>query len=134
MLGSSPHARGLRLLGLALWVARRIIPARAGFTQRLGGKGQAFRDHPRTRGVYHHYGYHHTPVGWIIPARAGFTDLHNRGVEAHSDHPRTRGVYVARSLASSASVGSSPHARGLHWGDDGQSHQNGIIPARAGFT
>ena len=50
--GSSPLARGLHD-GLADSLnARRIIPARAGFTRRRRRPGAPSRDHPRSRGVY----------------------------------------------------------------------------------
>ena len=151
-----------------------IIPARAGFTPRCYRRHSSPTDHPRTRGVYgpvispdaacigsspHARGL---PSNLrkiagekrIIPARAGFTPAEDCGRFQIMDHPRTRGVYVARSLASSASVGSSPHARGLrsicrrNLRTIGSSpHARGlpttaaatgrhgrIIPARAGFT
>ena len=50
--GSSPLARGLRVVtGLwALWIG--IIPARAGFTCHRRWRPVSTRDHPRSRGVY----------------------------------------------------------------------------------
>ena len=54
------------------------------------------------------------PFVWIIPARAGFT-IHPRGAGARpADHPRSRGVYPIP--------------------NDLVQDQEGIIPARAGFT
>ena len=50
--GSSPHARGLPIPVLRLFVVVGIIPARAGFTRDGGIPGFAMWDHPRTRGVY----------------------------------------------------------------------------------
>ena len=91
--GSSPLARGLRLVRWARGVPRRIIPARAGFTDRPGRTHREDRDHPRSRGVYELIERRagliegssplarglpprvfatHTCTG-IIPARAGFT-------------------------------------------------------------
>ena len=132
--GSSPLARGLPSccsLGLE---ARRIIPARAGFT-RLGPRGRhRRRDHPRSRGVYSRM-----PPRWrppsgssplargllaqvisagrarrIIPARAGFTP------PATGVRPRTSGSSpLARGLPSCCSLGLEARR---------------IIPARAGFT
>ena len=50
--GSSPLARGLPPRSAA-WPARfRIIPARAGFTTRIGSSRLSMPDHPRSRGVY----------------------------------------------------------------------------------
>ena len=91
--GSSPLARGLRRAAPRRGPPRRIIPARAGFTER-GGRGRPARgDHPRSRGVYwdgivtaakvagssplaRGLPYHQSPreaLRRIIPARAGFT-------------------------------------------------------------
>ena len=49
--GSSPLARGLHRVRRPRPVPRRIIPARAGFTSRLGRRGSRVRDHPRSRGA-----------------------------------------------------------------------------------
>ena len=134
MSGSSPLARGLRHRRAGRRLARRIIPARAGFTPRRAVCLACRRDHPRSRGVYRSMhasvsvlggssplarGLHRTArqlVGrrGIIPARAGFT-LHDRRHGARgADHPRSRGVYLSAALAASPSDGSSPLARGLH--------------------
>ena len=50
--GSSPLARGLLADDFVNIVAKRIIPARAGFTSRKGGPPLSRTDHPRSRGVY----------------------------------------------------------------------------------
>jgi len=50
--GSSPLARGLRIVGLVGRPHDRIIPARAGFTHFLPQHDLASPDHPRSRGVY----------------------------------------------------------------------------------
>ena len=50
--GSSPLARGLQKPALAFAGVVGIIPARAGFTRPVGGRGPGFEDHPRSRGVY----------------------------------------------------------------------------------
>ena len=50
--GSSPLARGLRRQGRRPGRARRIIPARAGFTTSARPPPRRPRDHPRSRGVY----------------------------------------------------------------------------------
>ena len=91
--GSSPLARGLLEHDLFRRYRRRIIPARAGFTARPSSTLTAWRDHPRSRGVYmagkHASGrftgssplarglpdLRVTTTGnaGIIPARAGFT-------------------------------------------------------------
>ena len=50
--GSSPLARGLRLVIIGGPDGSRIIPARAGFTNRKEETMDAQTDHPRSRGVY----------------------------------------------------------------------------------
>ena len=51
--GSSPLARGLPGGTGGQSANARIIPARAGFTPRIGSTRPERRDHPRSRGVYH---------------------------------------------------------------------------------
>ena len=152
--GSSPLARGLPCLTAHKLTLARIIPARAGFTQRRSGPRALRWDHPRSRGVYPWTvtstvptpgssplarglpddQFAQRPFARIIPARAGFTVP--RGARAHQpeDHPRSRGVYRAETMPRHDARGSSPLARGLppshHDAPDGAR----IIPARAGFT
>ena len=152
--GSSPLARGLPLFLPWILRSRRIIPARAGFTEEskrgVNGRG----DHPRSRGVYV------SPIrkgrgvqgssplarglrqarrqaradARIIPARAGFTSTSAAATARARDHPRSRGVYVHLVCSHVRSGGSSPLARGLPTGtQQGPPHVR-IIPARAGFT
>ena len=91
--GSSPLARGLRLMATVKRSGVRIIPARAGFTDRDPDGAEGAGDHPRSRGVYEPVspiddlrqgssplarGLPAAPVSLlgvprIIPARAGFT-------------------------------------------------------------
>ena len=111
-------------------------------------------DHPRSRGVYDGSAIltacisgssplarglpadqpgrpvHHR----IIPARAGFTFQSPPSLTSGADHPRSRGVYCGDHAAHFGGCGSSPLARGLP--DDGHrlGCNDGIIPARAGFT
>ena len=132
--GSSPLARGLHHRRDHRGHARRIIPARAGFTVRQPWRSPARPDHPRSRGVYAGL---NIPAIWadgssplarglrssggiiakgagIIPARAGFTSTVRPPRCRRPDHPRSRGVYYrAKQLG------------GPQWW---------IIPARAGFT
>ena len=152
--GSSPLARGLHLRLLALLVGMRIIPARAGFTQREPSSRPGAPDHPRSRGVYSSslptFGglrgssplarglpcrdVHHLDDPGIIPARAGFTHpLHHGGLRGQ-DHPRSRGVYLDKRTRKDSLYGSSPLARGLPLRVRGCVTPSGIIPARAGFT
>ena len=134
VVGSSPLARGLLDSHPSIPYSLGIIPARAGFTTWAGILRQAYRDHPRSRGVYFSivsifYQYLgssplarglRAPVSEsirfcrIIPARAGFTQ------QIGGSAPSFRG--------------SSPLARGLPHGDHLPLDHPGIIPARAGFT
>ena len=131
--GSSPLARGLPKTRKKGRERRRIIPARAGFTEALKRVGSRYKDHPRSRGVYVWpflmafpqsgssplaRGLQGAPgprrcQDRIIPARAGFTqDCQDQGYY-RQDHPRSRGVYIAGRLIWRVSDGSSPLARGL---------------------
>ena len=153
-LGSSPLARGLRGADAPRERARRIIPARAGFTTGGGRLRHPVGDHPRSRGVYASRSTQlttrsgssplarglrkrplpHYDARGIIPARAGFTAPRRSPGAAPPDHPRSRGVYATAMVAGSGSAGSSPLARGLPDDHGSEQDQCWIIPARAGFT
>ena len=152
--GSSPLARGLLVEADLLQDERRIIPARAGFTSVSALPADTVWDHPRSRGVYQfHAGHVSDPLGSsplarglrrrsspmpcrvrIIPARAGFTTSWGGRTGFPTDHPRSRGVYLSIRRRSRGRRGSSPLARGLRLVKLVPDHNNGIIPARAGFT
>ena len=152
--GSSPLARGLRSVTSVDYGARRIIPARAGFTMVVGSRGTGKTDHPRSRGVYMRLNslsatrsgssplargllclmLSRDAVGGIIPARAGFTFYSIPQSPVIQDHPRSRGVYGCFSVWTDLPMGSSPLARGLHDVANTRFGKFGIIPARAGFT
>ena len=113
--------------------ARRIIPARAGFTADPCRPSGPCQDHPRSRGVYiDDMGMFYAIRGssplarglpglpcaqyvmaGIIPARAGFTCEAALARSRASDHPRSRGVYAHSSPVGAHIMGSSPLARGL---------------------
>ena len=134
MSGSSPLARGLRVVSAIFLRMARIIPARAGFTRMTTSPSSVTWDHPRSRGVYpavtgRGVGDRGSsplarglPQGCprarehprIIPARAGFTRDEGPEYGSVGDHPRSRGVYVEV--------------------DSHLPEGRGIIPARAGFT
>ena len=95
-----------------------IIPARAGFTDDVGGEHRGVPDHPRSRGVY----ARRRPK---VPRTSGSSPL-ARGLR---DHPTGAGT---TKLA--GSTGSSPLARGLHPPQRSHQERLRIIPARAGFT
>ena len=152
--GSSPLARGLRMVCVRVLCTCGIIPARAGFTRRPWATARASRDHPRSRGVYRLVTWPRVPDvgssplarglrgsgnpgrarGRIIPARAGFTPPLWPQISNPWDHPRSRGVYQGMTHAEIAKEGSSPLARGLRWRPRMRSEVRRIIPARAGFT
>ena len=131
--GSSPLARGLQFGSGRGRVARRIIPARAGFTPTPTPTTRAGRDHPRSRGVYAEVVSEVFPrrgssplarglppglsrtgrLMGIIPARAGFTPAGCPPAGAMRDHPRSRGVYTCGSLVSQRTR-SLPDPRRLH--------------------
>ena len=72
--------------------------------------------------------------GGIIPARAGFTNQENPSSPPRRDHPRSRGVYGGSGGFGRSLLGSSPLARGLPRRGVPDGADQGIIPARAGFT
>ena len=152
--GSSPLARGLLPQRIGARLDRGIIPARAGFTDRVPRGAARRRDHPRSRGVYSRMnwrtsiapgssplarGLHrlvavHEDRSGIIPARAGFTPPSRRSARPCRDHPRSRGVYSWPPRRPSGLSGSSPLARGLPPAAPRVGQRQRIIPARAGFT
>ena len=153
-IGSSPLARGL-LTPIGPHTRNpRIIPARAGFTDRILDRERAYPDHPRSRGVYPSAsevirprcgssplarGLRRSSAAaaadrGIIPARAGFTLPDVQRNSKLRDHPRSRGVYRITTVLPSLKFGSSPLARGLRQEGFSGSMGSRIIPARAGFT
>ena len=152
--GSSPLARGLRLGPAPSRGRAGIIPARAGFTGLIALNRANFKDHPRSRGVYHvgrrpgivEPGSSPLARGLraaqhplqdavrIIPARAGFTVNWSVRASCPQDHPRSRGVYRRDHGLPKFAHGSSPLARGLPGNPLEVAPESRIIPARAGFT
>ena len=154
LTGSSPLARGLRVLGGGRLCVGGIIPARAGFTRLRSRPRRQGPDHPRSRGVYavsreslfRPAGSSPLARGLlcvycsqfqqtrIIPARAGFTGARSRCAGTRPDHPRSRGVYNEPIRQIETMGGSSPLARGLPRSVLPGRVFRRIIPARAGFT
>ena len=152
--GSSPLARGLRHDNSPDAPGGGIIPARAGFTDRVSKGRATFADHTRSRGVYVLFAapdrdaLGSSPLARglrlgevnaaarfrIIPARAGFTWSLRVPATCTADHPRSRGVYSWRLRGRFSASGSSPLARGLHELFSARLDIPRIIPARAGFT
>ena len=111
--GSSPLARGLPRRRHHRRRVRRIIPARAGFTEVFVCHETTGEDHPRSRGVY--------------------TRTAGTGTRFPGSSPLAR-VYAPSAVLIAPRRGSSPLARGLQGVALGQQGGPGIIPARAGFT
>ncbi len=152
--GSSPHARGARVVLVEFYGSVGIIPACAGSTQRRCLHGHARRDHPRMRGEHippplcslymrgsspHARGAFTREVAGdgeagIIPACAGSTGPKATRAGDGRDHPRMRGEHNPREKIETRHKGSSPHARGARSCPYPFSSLLRIIPACAGST
>ena len=132
--GSSPLARGLRIVGARGRPHDRIIPARAGFTitPKLCSASRPGSS-PLARGLPGSCECKRS-FARIIPARAGFTVPCFGYPKLSPDHPRSRGVYRPGARPSCSPRGSSPLARGLPPRPGRGAGRRRIIPARAGFT
>ena len=132
--GSSPLARGLPRVPWAFWVEKRIIPARAGFTENIGLRPGSAPDHPRSRGVYKEVGGVSTHVLGSSPLARGLRHARPPGLGGCRIIPARAGFTRQQYLVNKVLVGSSPLARGLlSFGFSGRTMCR-IIPARAGFT
>ena len=153
-VGSSPLARGTRLILMIAALLARLIPARAGNTLALRCAIRASPAHPRSRGEHPTNalpsecvagssplarGTQQTVTSarkWsrLIPARAGNTLLQSGASVSRPAHPRSRGEHASAQRALRHAHGSSPLARGTQPGTPaGKSHAR-LIPARAGNT
>ena len=132
--GSSPLARGLRPRRTSRLRRFGIIPARAGFTQRVSCPYPRLQDHPRSRGVYAARAARLAAAAGSSPLARGLRRWCDRCLPRGPDHPRSRGVYGTIPAALLVAAGSSPLARGLRDRRASQGHRGRIIPARAGFT
>ena len=113
---------------------RRIIPARAGQTNRVAViSDMPLGSSPRVRGKLEacRSGDH---AGRIIPARAGQTCPCGKADYCHPDHPRACGANSANGTNAVSHFGSSPRVRGKRQRTDRKERQQRIIPARAGQT
>ena len=92
----------------------RIIPARAGFTDKREWSSSISRDHPRSRGVYRGGfseevgGYGSSPLARGLPLRRAFLDESGRIIPARA------GFTSTQTMEGAWGNGSSPLARGLH--------------------
>ena len=113
---------------------RRIIPARAGQTNRVAViSDMPLGSSPRVRGKLEacRSGDH---AGRIIPARAGQTSPCCPHAIGSSDHPRACGANVVVSECHDCVSGSSPRVRGKRDVPVRIRVRARIIPARAGQT
>ena len=116
LIGSSPLVRGAPIIALTHHVKLRIIPARAGSTEKLALYIVSHQDHPRScgehsppssgrppwpgssplvRGAPYGNGLGSYSVG-IIPARAGSTGCGHLDGGDGGDHPRSCGEHLCR--------------------------------------
>ena len=89
-----------------------IIPAYAGSTAAMSGRGRCRRDHPRIRGEHVEFSLEPVPGRGSSPHTRGAPSGRPSGCGTRSDHPRIRGEHPPSALRSSIMVGSSPHTRG----------------------
>ena len=154
LLGSSPLARGTRVIPESIGLVVGLIPARAGNTAGMRYATARYGAHPRSRGEHRparHYrrrapgssplarGTHtraaarRSPLG-LIPARAGNTQYRKRSYRGHGAHPRSRGEHLGIDNTEFFVEGSSPLARGTLTLTGTIKALSGLIPARAGNT
>ncbi len=152
--GSSPRARGTRLVRPQQQYACRFIPASAGNT-RNDARPQGFRPvHPRERGEHlparsrSHPSRGSSPRARgtpifdqsvtaslrFIPASAGNTGREHLNSLDDSVHPRERGEHPSQASCRPPARGSSPRARGTPDGDPAECDCSRFIPASAGNT
>ena len=91
-------------------------------------------DHPRSRGVYRPSAPLTGSPGGSSPLARGLPADRRRPRFRSRDHPRSRGVYTTSPRGRPPRRGSSPLARGLPNAHGTHLRDDGIIPARAGFT
>ena len=91
--GSSPLARGTRLIISATVDLLRIIPACAGNTRLSGPTTRVERDHPRLRGEHQGDGRMTVPCMGSSPLARGTRTERDDQHHPAADHPRLRGEH-----------------------------------------
>ena len=153
-VGSSPRVRGKPYVGEQPALSRRLIPARAGKTQRVHHGFPWSRAHPRACGEncsrtspHGHWAGSSPRVrgkpafsrgfrcrGRLIPARAGKTRPWPGATRRRRAHPRACGENFAPRSIRHPTPGSSPRVRGKPNLPGRPSFASRLIPARAGKT
>ena len=153
-MGSSPRGRGPRGERLTDDTEGRLIPARAGTTDRDDHQNQRCEAHPRAGGDHNlspntaarragssprgrgprPRGQRRLHVEGLIPARAGTTCPRTAGHRARRAHPRAGGDHSTVSIEPSVTLGSSPRGRGPRCEALARHAGARLIPARAGTT
>ncbi len=132
--GSSPQARGTRLLGGALVIECRFIPAGAGNTLTSERPDAAGAVHPRRRGEHGARRPDGLRLSGSSPQARGTPRRSSAGMPRKAVHPRRRGEHWPAPAASTASTGSSPQARGTPRSSSSRFSLSRFIPAGAGNT
>jgi len=152
--GSSPRMRGPRLVGAALGLGVRFIPAHAGTTHRARAVRRRQPVHPRACGDHGASAFLRDAQGgssprmrgprearsgasarWrFIPAHAGTTPRRPRSPRRSAVHPRACGDHEPQARQISTASGSSPRMRGPPCASAAGVHPPRFIPAHAGTT
>ena len=130
--GSSPHARGTPHPTPKQPGNPRFIPACAGNAAVPSIPLVELAVHPRMRGERMRGKLNVHPCRRFIPACAGNAVPSQRTALRNPVHPRMRGERVPGVRLSTATSGSSPHARGTHSAIVVQDDIRRFIPACAG--
>ena len=132
--GSSPRVRG-KLVAVDQADDRvRIIPARAGQTNRVRTYNRHTADHPRACGANALAGDPHNWKDGSSPRVRGKRLPWRSGTGRISDHPRACGANGIECAHRTCRHGSSPRVRGKRHHRDQRVRRGRIIPARAGQT
>ena len=152
--GSSPRVRGKQRFSDVLRLVVRLIPARAGKTQRRAHRGCAAPAHPRACGENlmalviperrlgssprvrgkRDDDLAHPCGARLIPACAGKTSPSPANPRRTRAHPRVCGENARLSSIVTSRAGSSPRVRGKHVRRADRGDGCGLIPACAGKT